>query len=74
MVEATSTAGIPGPPPSEGGGALLAMDLSQQEEEQGLREALHERRSVRICCDDTPHGKAIGSCLILFQTVSIGSS
>jgi hypothetical protein len=43
MAEATSTAEIQNLLPSEGGGALLSMDLLQQEDEQGLREALYER-------------------------------
>src|SRR5215204_6101585 len=30
-----------------------------------------ERRSVRICCHESPHGEAIGSLMRLFRTVSV---
>src|SRR5215218_4734836 len=33
-----------------------------------------ERRSVRLCCHESPHGEAIGSLMRLFHTVSLGSS
>jgi hypothetical protein len=31
-----------------------------------------KQRSVRICCHESPHVEAFGSCLRLFHTVSLG--
>src|SRR5215211_1010044 len=31
-----------------------------------------KRRSVRLCCHESPHGEAIGSLMRLFHTVSEG--
>src|SRR5215211_5103072 len=49
------------------------MDRSEQEDEQRLREALCERRSVRICCHDSPHAEAVDSPLRPFHTVSLST-
>ncbi len=62
-------------PPGEGlsaqrGRGGFRFDRSEQEDEQGLREALCERRSVRVRCDDSPHGEVARPCLRTFHTVS----
>src|SRR5215204_371059 len=53
-----------------GSGALLYLDRPEQEDEQGLREAVCEQRSVRICWHDSPHAEAIDPPLRPFHTVS----
>ena len=55
-----------------GGGTLICLDLSQQKDEQGLREAVCNQRGVRVRCHESPHAEAIGSHLRLFHTVSKG--
>src|SRR5215207_10776491 len=52
------------------GGADAVMDRPEQEDEQGLREDVCKRRSVGICCHDSPHDEAVGPCLSPFHTVS----
>jgi transposase len=42
----------------------------QPKDEQGLREAMCERRSIRVRCHESPHVEAVGSCLRAFHTVS----
>src|SRR5215217_5354333 len=46
-----------------GGGAHLLLVRAEQEDEQGLREALRERGGVRLRGNDTAHGEAIGTWL-----------
>ena len=50
------------------------LDRAEQEDEQRLREVMCERRSVRICCHESPHGEAARPCLRPFHTVSNPSS
>jgi hypothetical protein len=52
LAEASATGGIPDPAASVGGGTLICLDLSKPKDEQGLREAVCERRSVRVRCHD----------------------
>ena len=47
------------------------LDRPKQEDEQRLREAICERRSVRICCHDSPHDEAPCPHLRPFHTVSL---
>src|SRR5215211_4804070 len=51
-------------------GEDVFMDRPQQEDEQRLREALCERRSVGICCDESSHAEAVDPWLRPFHTVS----
>src|SRR5215216_5599818 len=53
-----------------GSGADVFVDRPEQEDEQRLREALCKRRSVRICCYESPHGEAVDPPLRAFHTVS----
>src|SRR5829696_9719717 len=55
-------------------GEDVFMDRPQQEDEQRLREALCERRSVGICCDESSHAEAVDPWLRPFHTVSLGTS
>src|SRR5215208_7996771 len=48
------------------------MDRPEQEDEQGLREVMCERRSVRVRCHDSPHDEAARPCLRTFHTASEG--
>ena len=57
-----------------GGGKDIFMDREEQEDEQGLRKVMCERRSVGICCRDSPHGEAVVSRMRTFHTVSPGTS
>jgi hypothetical protein len=72
LAEASASAGISGPPTPLGGGTLLCLDLSQQEDEQRLREVVCNQRGVGVRCHESPHAEAIGSHLRLFHTVSEG--
>src|SRR3954469_22907808 len=69
----TSTTRIPSVTSSMGSGTLFGLDLPQPKDEQGLRETLCERRSVRVRCDESPYGKTFGSHLKPFHTVSVGN-
>src|SRR5215208_2074910 len=53
-----------------GGGADAVMDRPTEEDEQRLREALCERRSVGVRCHDSPHDEAARPCLRTFHTAS----
>src|SRR5918993_2797599 len=55
-----------------GGGAYARLDRPAKEDEQGLRKVVCERRSVGICCHDSPHDEAARPCLRTFHTVSEG--
>src|SRR4051795_8390629 len=48
-----------------GGRAHVLLALSEQEDEQGLREVVRKRGSVRLRRDDTADGEAVGPCLRL---------
>src|SRR5215208_607738 len=53
-----------------GGGADAVMDRPTEEDEQRLRKALCERRSVGVRCHDSPHDEAARPCLRTFHTAS----
>ena len=53
-----------------GGGADAGMDRPTEEDEQRLRKALCERRSVRVRCDDSPYDEAARPSLRTFHTAS----
>src|ERR671914_2486911 len=72
--EVDATEGVRSAASQVGGGTLFRLDLPQQEDEQGLREAMCERRSVRVRCDDSPHDEAARSSLRTFHTVSLRAS
>src|SRR5215218_8365778 len=57
-----------------GSRAHVFLDRPEQEDEQGLREAMCERRSVRICCHESPHDEATDPHVRPFHTVSLGTS
>jgi putative transposase len=46
-----------------GGGEDLLLAKPEQEDEQGLREAVRQRRSVHLRCHDSSDGEASGPCL-----------
>jgi hypothetical protein len=48
------------------------LNRPKQEDEQGLREAVCERRSVGVRCDEPPHDETDRPCLRTFHTVSEG--
>src|SRR5215207_950597 len=70
LAEAHATPGISGLATPLGSGTLFRLDLPQQEDEQGLREAVRNRRSVRVRSHHPPYGKAVGLLMRLFHTVS----
>ena len=53
-----------------GSGADVFVDRPQPEDEQRLLEVMCERRSVGICCHDSPHDEAPCPHLRPFHTVS----
>src|ERR671910_2629959 len=55
-----------------GGRTHVFVDRPEQEDEQRLREAMCERRSVGVRCHDSPHAEAPCSHLRAFHTVSEG--
>jgi hypothetical protein len=61
---------LPGFAEEVGGGADDSLDRAEQEDEQGLREVVCERRGVGICCHDSPHDEAPCPHLRPFHTVS----
>src|SRR5215216_873823 len=63
LAEADAAAGVRGSASAVGGGAHLLLVRAEQEDEQGLREALRERGGVRLRGNDTAHGEAIGTWL-----------
>ena len=50
-----------------GGGTLFCVDLAQPPDEQGLREAVRNRRSLRIRGDDASDGEAVGVLFEVFR-------
>ena len=50
-----------------GCGADLFLVGAQQEDEQGLRAAVCNRRSVHLRGDDTLDGETVGPCLRIFR-------
>jgi hypothetical protein len=49
-----------------GGGADVFLDRPEQKDEQRLRAAAGERRSLYLCSDESPDGEEIGSLVRLF--------
>ena len=49
------------------GGADLLLAISEQEDEQRLREAGGERRSFHLRGDESPYGEAFGPQMRLFR-------
>src|SRR5215212_5561009 len=60
-------------PMCAGGGADIFLDRAEQEDEQRLREVICERRSVGICCHNSPHDEAARPSLRTFHTASLGT-
>src|SRR5215212_606399 len=71
LAKADAAARIRGSAPAVGGGEDLLLALSEQEDEQGLREAMCERGGVHLRCDDPFDGEAPCPWLRTFQTVSL---
>src|SRR5215216_4549721 len=63
LAEADAAAGVRGSASAVGGRAHLLLVRAEQEDEQGLREALRQRGSFRLRGNDTAHGEAIGTWL-----------
>src|SRR5215211_2021588 len=72
LAEVYAPQGLRGVAEEVGGGADTGMDRPAQEDEQRLREAMCERRGVRICCHDSPHDEAARPYLRTFHTASEG--
>src|SRR5215210_4192475 len=72
LAETVTSAGLPGVAEKVGGGADDRLDRPEQEDGQRLREVMCERRSVGICCHDSPHDEAPCPHLRPFHTVSEG--
>jgi hypothetical protein len=70
LAEIIATVRLPGATEEVGGGEDDRLDRPEQKDEQGLREALCERGSVRICCHESPHGEAVVPLMRPFHTVS----
>ena len=67
---------LSGVTPQMGSGEDLLLALSEQDDEQGLREVVRHRRSVHLCGDGKADGKAAGSCLEFsdsFRRVLLGN-
>src|SRR5215203_2894548 len=63
LAKADAAARLYGSTPQVVSGKDLLVALSEQEDEQGLREAVRQRGSVRLRGNDTSHGEEIGPCL-----------
>src|SRR5215208_8291341 len=70
LAEADAAAGVRGSASASDGGAHLLLVGAEQEEEQGLREAVRKRGGVHLRRDDPFDGKAPSPWLRIFQTVS----
>src|SRR5215218_11201409 len=64
--ETIAAARLPDPTSSLGGGAYLLLDRPQPTDEQGLREAHRDQRSVHLRGAEPPNGEEIGSLMRLF--------
>jgi hypothetical protein len=58
--------GLPGAAEKVGGGADDRLDRPQQEDEQGLRAATGDRRSIHLRGDEPPDAQALGTLMRLF--------
>src|SRR5215203_3847480 len=66
LAEAVPTSRLRGSTEALGGGAHLLVAFSEQEDEQGLREAVLDQRAVCLRGDGSTHGETVSSCLGLF--------
>src|SRR5215216_2124032 len=71
--EAVAARRLSGAAEAVGSRTHVFLDRPEQEDEQRLREAMCERRSVRICCHESPHDAAADPHLRPFHTVSLGT-
>src|SRR5215204_5631924 len=74
LAEADAAAGVRGSASAVGGGAHLLLVRAEQEDEQGLREALRERGGLRLRGNDTAHGEATGTWLRISKQFRKGYS
>src|SRR5215217_3516006 len=72
--EADAAARVRGFTSPMGGGADLLMVGPEQTDEQGLREAVRQRGSVRVRGDDSADGEEVGSWLRISKQFRKGSS
>src|SRR5215213_6462105 len=61
--EVHASVGLPGAASKVGGGEDDSLDRPEQEDEQGLREAVRQRGSVRLRGNDTFDGEEVSPCL-----------
>jgi hypothetical protein len=54
-------------------GALICLDLPQQEDGNGLRAVVLHWGGFRLCGDDAPYGKAFSRCLRLAKKATKNS-
>src|SRR5215212_3193814 len=66
LAEGSATAGISASPTPLGGGTHVRLAVPQPAHEQGLREAVLDRRGVCLRGDDPPNGEAVDPCPIVF--------
>src|SRR5829696_187812 len=74
LAEADAAARVRAPTEEVGGGEDLLLALSEQEDEQGLREAVRQRGGVRVRRDDKAYGEAPGPCLRISKQFRKGNS
>src|SRR5215218_5985479 len=72
LAETAAPQGLPGFAEAVGGGTNAILDRPAKEDEQRLREALCEQRSVGVRCHDPPHDEATRPSLRTFHTASEG--
>src|SRR5215203_7382718 len=65
---------LPGPTSSLGGGAYVLLDRPQSTDEQGLREAYRDKRSVHLRSYEPPNAEEIGSLMRFFGQSQNGYS
>jgi transposase len=74
LAKAPATAGIRRPAASVGSRADVFLDLSEQEDEQGLRTASRYERGVHLRGNEPPDGKAVSPCSVVFGQFRKGNS
>jgi hypothetical protein len=74
LAEAYAAARLRGIAQTLGRGAHLLLALSEQADEQGLREVVRNERSFRLRGDDASDGKTIGPCIGFSNSFSRHSS
>jgi hypothetical protein len=60
--------------PQVGGGEDFLVVISESEDEQGVREAVRQRRSVHLCGHGPSAGEEVGSCLRIIKQFRKGSA